>query len=75
MTFLFLMYRFLISVYQLGFISETTGRTNKDTIKVNKSTLPMSTVTPTMGIQTQKNIESSEISIETSPSLTLKKDK
>ena len=63
-----------IQLKNLGVI-ETTGRTNKDTIKVNKSTLPMSTVTPTMGIQTQKNIESSEISIETSPSLTLKKDK
>ena len=46
-------------------VIETTGNTNKKTVKIDKSTLQLST-TPIMDIQTQKNIESKEIAMEKS---------
>ncbi len=46
-------------------VIETTGKTNKKTVKIDKSTLQLST-TPIMDIQTQKNIESKEIAMEKS---------
>ena len=56
-------------------VIETTGRTKKETIKINKSTLPLSTDTPIMDVQTQKNMESSEIATSADFPLALKKDK
>ena len=47
-------------------VIETTGKTNKKTVKIDKSTLQLSTTTPIMDIQTQKNIESKEIAMEKS---------
>lgn len=56
-------------------VIETTGRTKKETIKINKSTLPLSTGTPIMDVQTRKNMESSEIATAADFPLALKKDK
>ena len=53
-----------IQLQKCGVI-ETTGKTNKKTVKIDKSTLQLST-TPIMDIQTQKNIESKEIAMEKS---------
>lgn len=47
-------------------VIETTRRTNKKTVKINKSTLQLSTTTPIVDIPAQKNIETREISIEKS---------
>ena len=56
-------------------VIETTGSTKKEAIKINKSTLPLSTDTPIMDVQTQKNMESSEIATSADFPLALKKDK
>lgn len=47
-------------------VIETTRRTNKKTVKINKSTVQLPTTTQIVDIPAQKNIETREISIEKS---------
>lgn len=59
-------------------VIETTGRTNNKTVKINKSILQLSTTTPTVDTQTQKNINQfidKNVDIAKNFSLVLKKDR